>query len=324
MTTAVSMTSFASGSVDSAEAHVFPLIGGNELESHVDGTGSAPSRLIGEGDECRPNPAFQERIFTNLFAVGNGLLKFNGMNYVDWSEQIQFQLGAMDLDLAIVSEKPAAITETSVEGAKSLYEAWKRSNRLSLNLMKMMMAKNVKPSMSQTDNAKKFMIKIKEYSQSDITDKSIVSSLMSELTTKKFEWSQPIHDHVTSMANLAAKLKSMGIDVSESFLVQFIINSLPLEFGQFQINYNTIKEKWNFQEIKAKLVQEEGRLKKIKDHYVHFTFHKGATSSKPKPAKKDKKRDKATMKVNEGQNEGTHRRNWNLQIDLGYWMSYRS
>jgi len=34
------------------------------------------------------------------------------------------------------------------------------------------------------------------------------------------------------MANLAVKLKSMGMDVSESFLVQFIMNSLPAEFGQ--------------------------------------------------------------------------------------------
>ena len=54
---------------------------------------------------------------------------------------------------------------------------------------------------------------------------------MSELTTKKFDWSQPIYDHVISMANLAAKLKLMGMDVSESVLVQFIINLLPLEFG---------------------------------------------------------------------------------------------
>ena len=171
----------------------------------------------------------------NLFALGNGLVKFNGLNYDEWSEQIQFQLGVMDLDPAIIlDEKPAAITETSTEGEKSLYDAWERSNRLSLSLMRMTMAENVKPSMPKTNDAKEFMRKVKEYSQSDITDKSIVGSLMSELTNKKFDWSQPIHDHVTCMANLAAKLKSMGMDVNESFLVQFIINSLPLDqFGQF-------------------------------------------------------------------------------------------
>ena len=91
---------------------------------------------------------------------------------------------------------------------------------------------------------------------------ALIGNLSSELTNKKFDWSRPIRDHVTEMANLVAKLNSMGMQMSESFLVQFILNSLPAEFGQFQVNYNTLKEKWNFQEIKAMLIQEEERLKK--------------------------------------------------------------
>ena len=122
---------------------------------------------------------------------------------------------------------------------------------------------------------------------------------MNEFLTKKFDWSQPIHDHVTGMANLAVKLKSMGMDVNESFLVQFIMNSLLAELGQFQVNYNTIKEKWNFQEIKVMLVQEEGRLKKLKDHSLHLTFHEGVSGSKAKPDKKNKK-DRTSLKVQEG------------------------
>ncbi|RDX64279.1 hypothetical protein CR513_57180, partial [Mucuna pruriens] len=42
----------------------------------------------------------------------------------------------------------------------------------------------------------------------------------SELTNKKFEWSQPIYDHAIEMSNLATKMKSMGMGV----------------------NYNTLKE----------------------------------------------------------------------------------
>ncbi|KAJ1434267.1 hypothetical protein SESBI_05616 [Sesbania bispinosa] len=126
----------------------------------------------------------------NLFGLGNGVVKFTGLNYADWSEQIQFQLGMFDLDLAIVmDEMPPAITETSTDDDKSFYEAWQRSNRLPLNLMRMTMAENVKPSMPKTKNAREFMKMIKEYSQSDIIDKSIVGTLMSELTNKKFDWS---------------------------------------------------------------------------------------------------------------------------------------
>lgn len=163
------------------------------------------------------------------------------------------------------------------------------------------MAESIKPSMPKTENAREFIHKIKECSQSDLADKSIVGSLMSQLTTKKFNWSQSIHDRVTHMSNLAAKLKTMGMDVSDIFLVQFIINSLPLEFGQFQVNYNTIKDKWNFQELKAILVQEEGRLKKMKEQTIHLVGHDGASSSKGKPSKRDKRKDKAYMKRPESQ-----------------------
>ncbi|KAK9097178.1 hypothetical protein Sjap_022675 [Stephania japonica] len=49
------------------------------------------------------------------------------------------------------------------------------------------------------------------------------------------------------------------------------------------------------------LVQEEGRLRKMKDHSVHLTMHDVASSSKATPGRKDRKKDKAPMKVNEGQ-----------------------
>ncbi|KAG7578785.1 Zinc finger CCHC-type [Arabidopsis thaliana x Arabidopsis arenosa] len=239
---------------------------------------------------------------SNLFASANSVVKFNGLNYEEWSEQIRFILGVMTLDHAILTdEEPSAITEESSETEKSRYESWERSNRLSLNLMRMTMAESVKPSMPKTEKAREFIKKIKECSQSDLADKSIVGGLMSELTTKKFDWSQPIHDHVTHMSNLASKLTTLGMEVNELFLVQFIMNSLPLEFSQFQVNYNTIKDKWNYQELKAMLVQEEGRLKKMKDQVAHLVGLGSASSRKGKPSIKDKKMDKTFVKGPESQ-----------------------
>ncbi|XP_024004861.1 uncharacterized protein LOC112082010 [Eutrema salsugineum] len=232
---------------------------------------------------------------SNLFASANSVIKFNGLNYGEWFEQIRFTLGVMALDSAILTdEEPSAITEDSSESEKSRYERWERSNRLSLNLMKMTMVESIKPSMPKTEKAKEFLQKIKECSHSDLADKSIVGSLMNELTTRKFDWSQPIHDHVTHMSNLAAKLTTLGMEVHEQFLVQFIMNSLPFEFSQFQVNYNTIKDKWNFKELKAMLVQEEGRLKKMNDLVANLVGHGSASSNKGKPSRKDK--GKAFMK----------------------------
>ncbi|CAD5192656.1 unnamed protein product, partial [Musa acuminata subsp. malaccensis] len=51
------------------------------------------------------------------------------------------------------------------------------------------------------------------------------------------------------MADKAAKLKTLGMNVDESFLVQFILNSLPSQFGPFKIHYNTNKDKWDLNEL---------------------------------------------------------------------------
>nr|ABW74555.1 gag-pol protein [Boechera divaricarpa] len=125
---------------------------------------------------------------SNVVASANSVTKFNGLNYGEWSEQIRFTLGVMGLDRAIISnEKPPAITVDSSESDKTRYENWERYNRLSLNLMRMSMAESIKPSMPKTENAMEFLEKIKECSHSDLADKSIVGSLMNELTTKKYD-----------------------------------------------------------------------------------------------------------------------------------------
>ena len=60
----------------------------------------------------------------NMCSLGSDVIKFNGLNYADWYEQIQFQLGVFDLDLAIVmDEMPPTINETSTIDEKTLYEA---------------------------------------------------------------------------------------------------------------------------------------------------------------------------------------------------------
>ncbi|CAD5178886.1 unnamed protein product [Musa acuminata subsp. malaccensis] len=51
------------------------------------------------------------------------------------------------------------------------------------------------------------------------------------------------------MADKAAKLKTLGMNIDESFLVQFILNSLPSQFGPFKIHYNTNKDKWDLNEL---------------------------------------------------------------------------
>ena len=82
--------------------------------------------------------------------------------------------------------------------------------------------------------------------------------------------------------------------VDESFLVQFILNSLPPQFGPFKIHYNTHKDRWNLNELTNMCVQEEVRLRQEGHHSVlavtQGAIHKRGKYGKGKrfPPKKGK------------------------------------
>lgn len=61
------------------------------------------------------------------------------------------------------------------------------SNTLVLNLMKITMVESIKTSMPKTNSAKEFMAKLNDHAQFNIPDKSIIGTIIIELTTKKFD-----------------------------------------------------------------------------------------------------------------------------------------
>ena len=103
----------------------------------------------------------------SLHSQATSVQTFNVLNFSEWREQVQFHLGVLDLDLALLTEKPAALTDTSSAEQRSFHKAWERSNRLSLMFMRMTVANNIKSTFSKTKNAKDFMKFAEECSQSD-------------------------------------------------------------------------------------------------------------------------------------------------------------
>uniref|UniRef100_A0A2N9JB37 Reverse transcriptase Ty1/copia-type domain-containing protein n=1 Tax=Fagus sylvatica TaxID=28930 RepID=A0A2N9JB37_FAGSY len=184
---------------------------------------------------------------------------------------VQFHLGVLDLDIALHEFKKSPIpTDTSSAEENDLYKAWEKSNRLSIMFMRMTIAKNIKTTLPKIDDAKEFLANVVERFKT--ADKSLVGTLMAKLTTMKFNGTHGIQEHVLEMTNLAAQLKTLGMNVDEFFLMQFILNSLPPQYGPFQINYNTMKDKWNLNQLANMLNQEEARLKQFEQHSVHLGF----------------------------------------------------
>jgi len=107
--------------------------------------------------------------------------------------------------------------------------------------MLMSIENNIKYALPKTKNVKKFTKFVEEHSQT--ADKSLVGTLMSTLTTMKLDSLCTMHEHVIEMTSITTRLKSLGMTLDDSFLMQFILNSLSSEYGPFQMNYNTTKDK---------------------------------------------------------------------------------
>ena len=91
--------------------------------------------------------------------------------------------------------------------------------------------------------------------------KALANTSIMKFSTLRFTDVSGVQEHIMQMRDIAAQLKTLEVEMSESFLVHFILNTLPQQYGPFKIFYNTHKDKWSINELLTMCVQEEGRLK---------------------------------------------------------------
>nr|XP_016452864.1 PREDICTED: uncharacterized protein LOC107777372 [Nicotiana tabacum] len=184
---------------------------------------------------------------TAIFNENARIPMLSDENYTEWKEKVLLILGCSDLDLALRVDEPPIPTKSSTPAAKANYERWERSNRLSLILIKAHISQSIRGSIPNSDKVKTYMKAIDEQFVS--SDKALASTLMKRLSNMTFDRSRIVHEHIMEMRDIAAKLKSLEVDMSEPFLVHFILNSLLAEYGPFKISYNTHKDKWSIRLI---------------------------------------------------------------------------
>ncbi|GKC56206.1 hypothetical protein Tco_1083804 [Tanacetum coccineum] len=169
----------------------------------------------------------------------------------------------MDLDLALRKDAPPKPTELSIRGA-----------------------------IPTCDNIKAYMKAIE--SQFVSSDKALSSTLMKKLSNMTLDKVKGVREHIIEIRDIAFKLSSLKVEISESFLVHFILNSLPSEYTPFKISYNTHKENWAINDLLTMCVQEELRLENEFIKTVHFTTNfkgnakKGNSVLRKKVGSKDK------------------------------------
>ncbi|XP_074304695.1 uncharacterized protein LOC141639478 [Silene latifolia] len=204
----------------------------------------------------------------------------DGTNFKYWKENVMIVLGCMDLDLALRDERPAALTATSTSDAKRDMEKWERSNRMSLMIMKRAIPESFRGTMSEEDNAKKFLVELEKRFVKN--EKSETSTLLTSLVSMRYKATGNIREYIMEMSHIASKLKALKLDLSEDLLVHLVLISLPKKFSHFTVSYNCQKEKWTLNELISHCVQEEERLKQERTESAHL-------ASSSKDGKKRKK-----------------------------------
>ena len=92
------------------------------------------------------------------------------------------------------------------------------------------------------------------------SEKALTSTLIMKFSSLRLTTVRGVREHIMQMRDLAAQLKNLEVEMSESFLVHYILNTLPQQYGPFKISYNTHKDKWSINELMTMCVQEEERL----------------------------------------------------------------
>lgn len=123
---------------------------------------------------------------------------------------------------------------------------------------------------------------------------------MTRFISTKYNGSRSFHQQVLEMINLVKEMMVLGMIMNELLLIHFTLSSLPSKYGPFQINQNTIKDKWTFDELTSMLVQEEVCLKQQGIHSINVIIQE-VEKKKKKKAKKDFK--KSSFKANELKND---------------------
>ena len=202
----------------------------------------------------------------------------NGTNFKIWLENVEIVLGCLDLDLALRMERPTSTPENPNEAK---IEKWDRSNRMSLMIMKRSIPEAFRGSITESKDAKKFLEEIKKIFAKN--EKTETSNLLATLISMRYKGKGNIREYIMEMSNLAGKLKALKLQLSEDLLVHLVLISLPAQFSQFIVSYNTQKDKWSLNELISHCVQEEERIKRDRTESAHLASN--SQNNKRKRAK---------------------------------------
>jgi len=138
---------------------------------------------------------------------------------------LDFYLFVNDLDLALRTDKPAALTNESTEDQKTFHKEWEKSNRKSLKVIMYTMEKSIRQSIPESDNAKDYLKAIGE--KFTRFDKAKKAEYLSLFEKTKYDGVSGVREHIMKLMNYYNKLKDLKVEIGEDTLIWRVLESLP-------------------------------------------------------------------------------------------------
>jgi molybdopterin converting factor small subunit len=232
-----------------------------------------------------------------------------GANYPQWREKINMDIALFEIDKAITDKRPVEPTLLDILtdlGADAKAEREKQNSKLmscyeidkinwrgriasALWWSKKGSQKAYGGVIPDCETAVEYLEKVE--SQFTGSSKAYVRSLIKKLVYEKYT-DGGVRDHIFRMSNVAARLKPLDLAIKDGFLIYLIFNSLPKEFETFEVNYNSMNDKWTLEKFIAMCVQEEERIKRNNGGVDSVNMAKHHQKRKNfSPKKEDKRKD---------------------------------
>jgi hypothetical protein len=126
-------------------------------------------------------------------------------------------------------------------------------------VIKERISEGIRWAISECETVMEYLEKVE--SQFTGSSKIYASSPIKRLVSEKYTGGG-VRDHIFRMINIAARLKPLDLAIKDDFFIYLIFNSLPKEFETFEVNYNSMNDKWTLEKFIAMCVQKEERIKR--------------------------------------------------------------
>lgn len=172
----------------------------------------------------------------------------------------------LDLDYALREDKPVApIMSDSLEYAHKFenytvdFEKWEKSNRIAKRIIKESILIGIRGGIPDKKDereldAKELLKSVEEHYKVSF---EMYSNVLITKMSSRYDGQGGVMRHIMSMCGITNELRSLRVDISDKFLVESIMSSLPARYAPIKTISDTNRETWSISDLVSFINNEE-------------------------------------------------------------------